>query len=55
MTEKLSEAARQMGRRGGKSRSEKKQKASRENGRLGGRPKKIILEEKQVDKSLEKE
>ena len=36
----ITEAARAMGRKGGKSTSPKKQKASRENGKKGGRPRK---------------
>lgn len=35
----LNEAASQMGRKGGKSKSPAKQEAARENGKLGGRPK----------------
>ncbi len=34
------EEAKEIGRKGGQSKSEKKQKSSRENGKLGGRPKK---------------
>ncbi len=41
MTRNLTkEEAREIGRRGGLSKSEKKQASSRENGKLGGRPKK---------------
>ena len=40
MTRAESEAARLIGRKGGKSKSEKKRAAARENGKLGGRPKK---------------
>ena len=40
MTKAESEAARLIGRKGGKSKSLKKQEASRRNGAKGGRPKK---------------
>ena len=40
MTKELSEAARLIGRKGGKSKSPKKQEASRRNGLKGGRPRK---------------
>lgn len=42
MTKELSEAARLIGRKGGKSKSEKKRAASRRNGKLGGRPIKTL-------------
>lgn len=38
--EAIRQAAAAMGRKGGKSRSERKQAAARENGKKGGRPKK---------------
>ncbi len=48
MADKLSKAAQELGRVGGKSTSAAKQAASRENGKLGGRPSTTTAEQRQL-------